>query len=208
MSLRRILDVLALHHANNVATLRKSPLAEISGSLGDLGTLLPIMIALAVNGSISLSSTLVFSGVWNILTGIAFGVPLTVQPMKVRTYYIITLYNQHKIVADLGVIQAIAAVAIAQKYSIQENVSAGFTTSGVVLLLSVTGLLQWFTRVRFFACIVYFLKHFTCLGSWFSLSIGVSHSMKWYLTLPQGFVSTTANPTYSIFQCQSSKESS
>jgi hypothetical protein len=40
------------------------------------------MIALAVNGSISLSTTLVFSGLWNILTGVAFGIPLPVQPMK------------------------------------------------------------------------------------------------------------------------------
>lgn len=70
-------------HANNLATLRGSPIAEISGSLGDLGTLLPLMIALAVQNSISLSSTLVFSGLWNILTGFVFGIPLPVQPMKV-----------------------------------------------------------------------------------------------------------------------------
>lgn len=70
-------------HVNNVNTLKRSPLSEISGSLGDLGTLLPLMIALAVNNSISLSTTLVFSGLWNILTGAAFGIPLPVQPMKV-----------------------------------------------------------------------------------------------------------------------------
>jgi hypothetical protein len=68
---------------NNVATLRQSPVAEISGALGDLGTLLPLMITLAVNGSISLSTTLVFSGLFNLLTGVVFGVPLPVQPMKV-----------------------------------------------------------------------------------------------------------------------------
>jgi hypothetical protein len=60
-------------HTINVSTLRNSPLTEISGSLGDLGTLLPLMIALAVNNSISLSTTLVFSGLWNILTGVTFG---------------------------------------------------------------------------------------------------------------------------------------
>lgn len=111
-------------HANNVATLRSSPLSEISGSLGDLGTLLPLMIALAVNNSISLSTTLIFSGLWNIFTGVAFGIPLPVQPMK-----------------------AIAAVAIARKFSIEETVSAGFTTAGVVLIFSVTGILRWFTHV-------------------------------------------------------------
>lgn len=70
-------------HRNNVATIRRSPLAEISGALGDLGTLLPLMITLAVNGSISLSTTLVFSGFFNIITGVVFGIPLPVQPMKV-----------------------------------------------------------------------------------------------------------------------------
>ncbi|KAI6709895.1 hypothetical protein JHW43_007569 [Diplocarpon mali] len=111
-------------HANNIAALRKSPLSEISGSLGDLGTLLPLMITLAVNNSISLSTTLVLSGLWNILTGVIFGIPLPVQPMK-----------------------AIAAVAIARKFSIEETVSAGFATSGFVFLISVSGLLRWFTQV-------------------------------------------------------------
>ncbi|KAJ2965980.1 hypothetical protein NUW58_g10781 [Xylaria curta] len=57
-------------HRNNVATIRSSPLAEVSGALGDLGTLLPLMITLAVNRSISLSTTLVFSGFFNIATGV------------------------------------------------------------------------------------------------------------------------------------------
>lgn len=70
-------------HRNNVATFRSSPLAEVSGALGDLGTLLPLMITLAANGSISLSTTLVFSGFFNIATGVVFGIPLPVQPMKV-----------------------------------------------------------------------------------------------------------------------------
>lgn len=68
---------------NNIETFRAAPWAEISGSLGDLGTLLPLMIALAAQGSINLGSTLVFSGIFNILTGLVYGIPLPVQPMKV-----------------------------------------------------------------------------------------------------------------------------
>ena len=60
-------------------------MGEISGSLGDLGTLLPLMIALAIQGSIKLGSTLVFSGIFNVLTGMFFGIPLPVQPMKVSS---------------------------------------------------------------------------------------------------------------------------
>lgn len=70
-------------NARNVEVFQHAPLAEISGSLGDLGTLLPLMIALAVQNSIKLGSTLVFSGLFNVLTGAAFGIPLPVQPMKV-----------------------------------------------------------------------------------------------------------------------------
>lgn len=72
---------------NNVATFRRAPLTEVSGSLGDLGTLLPLMIALAIQDSIQLSSTLVFTGIFNILTGAFFGIPLPVQPMKVGASY-------------------------------------------------------------------------------------------------------------------------
>lgn len=111
-------------HANNISTFRRDPLSEISGSLGDLGTLLPLMIALAVNNSISLSTTLVFCGLWNILTGVVFGIPLPVQPMK-----------------------AIAAVAISRHFTIAETVSAGFFVAVCVLIFSLTGLLRWFTRV-------------------------------------------------------------
>lgn len=78
-----VLSHLKRVHRHNVATLRGSPAAEVSGALGDLGTLLPLMIALAVQHSIYLDSTLVFSGIFNVVTGAVFGIPLPVQPMKV-----------------------------------------------------------------------------------------------------------------------------
>lgn len=106
----------------NLSTFRHSPLSEISGSLGDLGTLLPLLIALATQGTISLSSTLVFSGLANILTGLLFGIPLPVQPMK-----------------------AIAAVALAQHFTRAEIASAGLFVAGAIGLLSATGLVKWFT---------------------------------------------------------------
>lgn len=80
---RSWLDNLKRLNRNNIETFRSAPWAEISGSLGDLGTLLPLMIALAAQGSIKLGTTLVFSGIFNILTGIIYGIPLPVQPMKV-----------------------------------------------------------------------------------------------------------------------------
>lgn len=63
----------------NVQTLKDNPLGEIAGSLGDLGTLLPLMTALTAGGSISLTSTLIFSGAFNICSGAFFGVPIVVS---------------------------------------------------------------------------------------------------------------------------------
>ena len=42
---------------------------EISGSLGDLGTFIPIVIALTLVNGLDLGTTLLFTGVWNIITG-------------------------------------------------------------------------------------------------------------------------------------------
>ncbi|KAG6042812.1 hypothetical protein E4U39_005393 [Claviceps sp. Clav50 group G5] len=113
-------------NARNLSTLYHDPWAELSGSLGDLGTLLPLMIALAAQGSIDLASTLVFSGLFNIVTGIVFGIPLPVQPMK-----------------------AIASAAISgrQDASMAVVVAAGQWVGAAVLLMSATGLLRWTTSV-------------------------------------------------------------
>ncbi|KAJ8606940.1 hypothetical protein MRB53_040605 [Persea americana] len=108
----------------NLQVLRDSPIAELSGCLGDLGTLLPLLIALARGRSIVLSTTLVFTGLANILTGVFFSIPLPVQPMK-----------------------AIAAVAIANHYDVETTVSAGIFVSCVILVASVTGILGWLGKV-------------------------------------------------------------
>jgi hypothetical protein len=43
-------------------------------------------------------------------------------------------------------LKAIAAVSISRSFSIAETMCAGFFVSGVVLVFSITGLLQWFTH--------------------------------------------------------------
>lgn len=122
---RRIRNV----QVRNIQTLRRRPLQEISGSFGDLGTFLPILVALggplgpSRAHSTSVPSSLIFSGLANIVTGIIFGIPLPVQPMK-----------------------AIAAVAITEEFTMAQIASAGLFVAGVVGFLSITGLLNWFNR--------------------------------------------------------------
>lgn len=111
-------------HDHNLSTFRSQPLSEISGSLGDLGTFLPIVVALTQGHQISLTTTLIFTGIFNILTGICFGIPLPVQPMK-----------------------AIAAISILKSLKSGEVAAAGLFVASCILILSVTGLLSWITRV-------------------------------------------------------------
>ncbi|KAJ1982341.1 hypothetical protein H4R34_001751 [Dimargaris verticillata] len=88
---------------------------EVSGSLGDLGTLVPILVSLSITHQVSLPASLVFGGLWNIITGLHFGIPMCVQPMK-----------------------AIAAIALSKPLSSGEIMGAGISVGLIVFLLGVT----------------------------------------------------------------------
>ncbi|KAL9612408.1 MAG: hypothetical protein Q9167_003002 [Letrouitia subvulpina] len=109
----------------NLNTFRAQPLQEISGSFGDLGTLLPLIIALSSSyyHPIDLGSTLVFTGLANIATGLYFGVPLPVQPMK-----------------------AIAAAALSRSFNQEEMAAAGLWVAAAIGILTLSGLIGWFNR--------------------------------------------------------------
>lgn len=97
---------------------------ELSGSLGDLGTFIPLLVGMTVTNGLNFASALFFAGFFNIVTGFLFTIPMAVQPMK-----------------------AIAAIAIAQGLSAKEILAAGICTSAVVLVLAMTRLIDWFSRV-------------------------------------------------------------
>ena len=101
----------------NLDYLKSNLLGEVSGSLGDLGTLLPILIALAQVGAIDLATTLVFTGMASILAGAWFGYPLAVQPMK-----------------------AIAGIVLTRGMGLRENMAAGLATGGIVAIVSIIGI--------------------------------------------------------------------
>jgi SulP family sulfate permease len=64
---------------------------EFSGSLGDLGTLLPIAIAMIVLNGLNVSNVMVTIGLFYVIAGIYFKVPVPVQPMKVIGAYAIAV---------------------------------------------------------------------------------------------------------------------
>jgi SulP family sulfate permease len=91
---------------------------ELFGSLGDLGTMLPLAVGMIVLNQMHATNVLVTVGLFYILCGLYFGVPAAVQPMKV-----------------------IAAYAIAAGMTPQQIVSSGLWMGVLLLLLGVTGLI-------------------------------------------------------------------
>ena len=60
---------------------------ELAGSLGDLGTLLPLAIGLILINGLSPTGLFMSVGLFYILSGVYYGVPIPVQPMKVVGAY-------------------------------------------------------------------------------------------------------------------------
>ncbi len=93
-------------------------LMEFSGGLGDLGTFIPLVAGISIVTGMDLGIILIFAGIFNILTGLLFGQPIPVQPMK-----------------------AIAAVAIAEQLLPSEIAAAGLIAGGIVFVLGSSGLI-------------------------------------------------------------------
>ena len=55
---------------------------ELGGSVGDLGTYIPIVLTLTLVNHLDLSTTLIFTALYNISTGFLFSIPMPIQPMK------------------------------------------------------------------------------------------------------------------------------
>lgn len=93
--------------------------------MGDLGTYIPIVLALTLVSHLDLGTTLIFTALYNIATGLLFGIPMPVQPMK-----------------------SIAAVAISESphLTLPQIAAAGISTASVLLFLGATGLMSFLYR--------------------------------------------------------------
>ncbi|KAG5523358.1 hypothetical protein RHGRI_035244 [Rhododendron griersonianum] len=104
----------------------KTPLSsELAGSVGDLGTFIPIVLSLTLVSHLDLSTTLLFTSLYNITTGLLFDIPMPVQPMK-----------------------SIAAAALSSSppLTVPQISAAGISTAAVLFLLGATGLMSFLYR--------------------------------------------------------------
>lgn len=96
-------------------------LREVGGALGDLGTLLPLMLGVIAVAGLAPTPVLLGFAAFYVATALVYRLPIPVQPMK-----------------------AVAAVLLTTQVSGAGLVAAGVTIGAVMLLLGVTG---WIDRV-------------------------------------------------------------
>jgi len=97
---------------------------EISGSFGDIGTDLPLIIAMLAVTDLKAASVLIIFGIMQIITSFLYGLPMPVQPLK-----------------------AVALIVITQKVSSAVIFGGGLAIGIVMLVLTITGLLTYLSKV-------------------------------------------------------------
>ena len=96
----------------------------MAGSLGDLGTLLPLAIALAALGRVHPTTTFLLVGIFYLCSGLYYRVPIPIQPLK-----------------------AVAAIAISTQISPATIRAAGITIGVFLLTLVCTNGIRTISRV-------------------------------------------------------------
>jgi MYXO-CTERM domain-containing protein len=97
---------------------------ELAGAFGDIGTDLPLLIALVVICGLDAASVCILFGALQIATGLLYGIPMPVQPLK-----------------------AMAAIMLAQRLLPGTLAGGGIVIGVAMLLLAATGALGWLARV-------------------------------------------------------------
>jgi SulP family sulfate permease len=99
---------------------------EFAGSLGDLGTLIPLTVVMIIINGLSATAVFLFVGIFYISTGLFFKLPIPVQPLKV-----------------------VAAISIASPLVITEPVimAASILIGLILLTFAFTGFINWLAAI-------------------------------------------------------------
>jgi MFS superfamily sulfate permease-like transporter len=97
---------------------------EFAGAFGDIGTDLPLIVGLVVFCGLDAASVCILFGVLQIATGLLYGIPMPVQPLK-----------------------AMATIMLAERFSPGTLAGGGLVIGVTMLVLAAVGLLGWIARV-------------------------------------------------------------
>jgi len=98
--------------------------ADLGGACGDLGTFLPHVVGAITVAGLAPAGVLVGFGAFYVASGLLYGLPMAVQPMK-----------------------AVSAVLVTGQVGAGEVAAAGIVMGIVLLVLGLTGTVAWLARV-------------------------------------------------------------
>lgn len=135
-------------------------LREFGGSLGDLGTLLPLAVGYITVCGVDPAGMLVFLGLANIITGVIYRLPMPIEPMKV-----------------------LAVMAIAQAWSPGQIYASAFAMGITWLFLGLSGAINWIAAhtphsvirgIQFSLGILLAIQGFRMIqGAWFLAAVSI-----------------------------------
>ncbi|HEV8131355.1 MAG TPA: putative sulfate/molybdate transporter [Acidobacteriota bacterium] len=97
---------------------------ELAGAFGDIGTDLPLIVGMILAAGLDSASVLIMFGMMQIFTALQYRMPMPVQPLK-----------------------AMAVIVITQKLDKNILYGGGLAIGICMLLLSLTGAIDWLARV-------------------------------------------------------------
>lgn len=97
---------------------------ELAGAFGDIGTDFPLIAGMILASGLDAASVLIMFGVMQALSGLLYGLPVPAQPLK-----------------------AVAVLVIAGNVAPEVLFGGGLAIGVTMLLLAVTGLIDWIDRV-------------------------------------------------------------
>jgi hypothetical protein len=97
---------------------------EFAGAFGDIGTDLPLIVGMILAARLDVASVLILFGTMQVLTGFFYRLPMPAQPLK-----------------------AVAVIVISQKIGGEIIYAGGLAIGVLMLLLSLTGLVDWLGRI-------------------------------------------------------------
>jgi len=97
---------------------------ELAGAFGDIGTDMPLLIALVATCGLDAAGVCIMFGALQIATGLLYGIPMPVQPLK-----------------------AMAAIMLAQRLGPGTLAGGGLFIGVIMLILAASGALGWLARV-------------------------------------------------------------
>lgn len=92
---------------------------ELAGAFGDLGTDFPLIVGMILASGLNAGTVLIMFGLMQVITGLTYGLPMPVQPLK-----------------------AMAVIVITQQLEPSVLFGGGLVVGAVMLILTLTGLLR------------------------------------------------------------------